>query len=540
MQVGDFSSCVRFNMPTISRTNQLLLEPSRKQLYDERQLSSILNYAVKLQGKTFEDILVENGLSEADINYLRAQSMSNKGLLGNLIEQAYFGFPSNSRQEADFAEIGVELKSTPYEVTNNEIRPGETLSLTQINYRIPQEPDFYKSHVWEKLQKILIVYYQREKKKAEQIRSKLFYSIGYVFMLKPDERDKAIIEADYKLLVGYMFRGEAHFLSRTHGEYLGVAPKSSRREFIEQYYEYQGKHELALKRGFVLKTAYLTHILKRASGIADDPGETIITNISALKEMSFANLLEKKVSPYIGMDKQLIWEMTKRPNEKSLSSAKNNEAILTCRMLGVKHNRVAEFVKAGIIPKVVSFTKEKSKNQQFRLDDINFMELFNEEPDFPNDEYDDNERHGWEASKLFSALADRQYLLMVFWETDKGTIFKGCQLWGISDSDLETVHQAWSKTKRILNEGVDLVPHQNKTGKTYVTNNLPGISDNGVFHIRPHATKSYHVINGVPYGSGNIKDSDLLPNGDRITKQAYWLNRQFIESQLRPDLVMQY
>lgn len=521
----------------VSRTNQLLLDPRRKELYDERSLASILDYAVRLEGTTFEEILVENGLNDEEIGYLREKSMSNKGLLGTLIEQAYFGFPSNSRQEADFAEVGVELKSTPYEGTGDDIRPGETLSLTQINYRQPQEPDFYRSHAWDKLQKILVVYYRRQKQEAERVRSKLFYSIGYVFMLRPDERDRAIIEADYRMLVGYMMRGEAQHLSRTHGEYLGVAPKSGRREFVEQYY---GDHIPALKRGYVLKIPYLTHVLKRAAGIIEDPGETIITDLTVLEEMSFAEALEERVRPYIGMEVSYIWELTKRPDEGRLSVGKNREAVLTCRMLGVQNNRVAEFIRAGIIPKIITFRRHKYDNQQFRLDDINFISLFNEEPDFPGEEFDDNERHGWEASKLFSILADRQYLLMVFWETAEGTIFKGCQLWGISDEHLEIVHEAWARTKQILNDGVELVPTSDRNGKISIRNNLPGMADNGVFHIRPHATLSYHVIDGVGYGNGSIRDTDLLPDGNRITRQAYWLNRGFIESELRPELVMEY
>ena len=520
----------------VSRTNSLLLCPERRERYNERSIDSILYYATALQNKTFEEILIENNLSEEDIIFLREKSMTNKGLLGNLIEQAYFGYPSNSRQEADFPEVGLELKSTPYDGEGDAIRPGETLSLTQINYREPQEENYYLSHVWEKMQKILIVYYHRERERARRMQSKLFYSISYVFMLRPDARDLAIIEADYRMLVGYMTRGEAHLLSRTHGEYLGVAPKSSRREYVEQYY---GEHIPALKRGYVLKIPYLTYILRRAAGLEEDPGETIISDISVLQEKSLADILEERVRRFIDMKKEDIWELVKRPDEGDLPPSKNEDAVLSCRMLGVKSNRVEEFTRAGILPKVIKYRKVKGKNQQFRLEDFRFMQLFNEEPDFP-DMIDDGERHGWEASKLFSYLADRQYLFMVFWETDKGTIFKGCQLWGISDRDLEIVHDAWVRTKIILGEGVKLIPKIDRNGNVSVQNNLPGIADNGVFHIRPHTSKAFYVIDGREYGNGSITDTDLLPNGDRITKQAYWLNRSFIDSQLRPELVMSY
>ncbi len=523
-------------MASMSRTNQLLLCPQNREKYDPRNTSSILAYAAKMQGLTFEDILSQNGLTREEIEYLREKSMSNKGLLGILIEQAWFGYPANSKQGADFAETGIELKSTPYEGEDDKIRPGETLSLTQINYRLPQEEDFYKSHAWEKMQQLLIVYYKRMRELAEKRRSKLFYPIRFVFMLKPDQRDLAIIEADYRLLTGYMIRGEADKLSRTHGQYLGVAPKSGKKEFVPQYY---GDHTLALKRGYVLKIPYLTFVLHRVAGIIEDTGGTIITDIRELQDKTLAEILEERVQRFIGMDIGSIWEQVKRPDEEGLPSAKNEDAVLSCRMLGVPNNRVEEFVKAGILPKVIKFRRKKSENQQFRLEDFRFSELAAEEIDTDIEEMDDA-RHGWEASRLFSYLGDRQYLFMVFWDTEKGRIFKGCQLWGISDDDLEIVHAAWAKTKQILNEGVRLTLHYDKNGKVSVGNNLPGIADNGVFHIRPHASQSYHVIDGIAYGNGSLSDSDRLPDGNRMTKQAYWLNRSYIESQLRPELVMRY
>lgn len=81
---------------------------------------------------------------------------------------------------------------------------------------------------------------------------------------------------------------------------------------------------------------------------------------------------------------------------------------------------------------------------------------------------------------------------------------------------------------------------EGKTFEDILRDNGLSEADNGVFHIRNHASKSFYVINGVSYGNGTLSDTDELPNGDRITKQAYWLNRSYIESQLRSDLVMQY
>lgn len=118
--------------------------------YDPAVPESIESYAIQLQDKTFMDVIVEKGgvasnAIEAYANKFR------KGGLGNLLEEVYFGYKANSNQEADFPEAGVELKATPYEVTQKgELRAGERLVLTMINYDGPIEIDFYKSHAWER------------------------------------------------------------------------------------------------------------------------------------------------------------------------------------------------------------------------------------------------------------------------------------------------------------------------------------------------------------------------------------------------------
>ena len=92
-------------------------------------------------------------------------------------------------------------------------------------------------------------------------------------------------------------------------------------------------------------------------------------------------------------------------------------------MLGVKNNRVEEFDKAGILVKILKYRKQKGKNQQFRLDDIDFTEFDNEKMD---DEIldEDGNPAGWENSALYKMLNDRKYLFVVFWEDERGSVFK--------------------------------------------------------------------------------------------------------------------
>ena len=126
--------------------------------YDPASPQNIEAFALKLEDKTFRDVLLEKG----NINESSVESYANrfrKGGLGNLLEEVYFGYKANSKQEADFPEAGVELKVTPYEITKKgELRAGERLVITMINYDGPIEMDFVKSHAWEKMKLVLLIY----------------------------------------------------------------------------------------------------------------------------------------------------------------------------------------------------------------------------------------------------------------------------------------------------------------------------------------------------------------------------------------------
>ena len=61
-------------------------------------------------------------------------SPKNKGWIGNSVESDYFGLPNNSRKEADFANIGVELKVTPIKMTKKGWSSKERLTLNVFDF----------------------------------------------------------------------------------------------------------------------------------------------------------------------------------------------------------------------------------------------------------------------------------------------------------------------------------------------------------------------------------------------------------------------
>ena len=135
----------------------------------------------------------------------------------------------------------------------------------------------------------------------------------------------------------------------------------------------------------------------------------------------------------------------------------------------------------------------------------------------------------WEDSDLYDLLTSTQYLLVVFKETTRGIVFVGCQLWHMDMKTLETVRKGWEAVKAVVNRGVVFRAERTGAGGEIVHNNLPGASQNDVFHIRPHASKTYYIFkDGSRHGKGSLSDCDQLPDGQWMTKHAYWLNKDYI------------
>lgn len=494
--------------------------------YDEKDPKSIEKYAKKLIGHTFKEVLLWNAdkTSEKKMSY---GDSARKGGLGNLLEEKYFGYDANSTSEADFQKAGVELKVSPYEIKRNgELKAGERLVLGMISYEKPIEETLLESHIWDKCNLLLLIYYLREK----EVKDNLQYRIDFVKLFTPPEEDLEIMKNDFKIISDKIRSGKAHELSESDTMYLGACTKgaTAAKSLATQFYN---KDVKAKKRAFCFKNSYMTYVLNNYL-VPDKTtyGETIVSS-DELKHKSFAEILQDKLSKYVGMyEDDIAHEINVTMNKRN----KSYEATLIYNMLGVKNNRIEEFEKAGILVKVLKYRKQKSDNQQFRLEDINFIELNNEKMD---DEIIDEEGNpiGWEYSALYNMLSNRKYLFAIFWEDERGSVFKGCQLWGMPDNDIEIVRGVWTRTKNIIKSGVEF------TFNKRVENNLPGIADNGIFHIRPHAQRAYYeFLDGTKVGNGSVSDSDLLPDGTRMTKQAYWLNRDYIDKQIVSNLRKEY
>lgn len=496
-------------------------ELDNQDLYDKSNPKSIEEFAKKLIGHNFEEVISWNikrygAVKDAPDSDNKTDSYSNKkrkGGLGNLLEEVYFGYKLNSDSNADFYEAGVELKVTPYEKNKKgDLRAGERLVLTMISNDAPVEEDFFKSHLWEKCRLILLIYYLRDK----TLPSNLMYSIDYVTLFQPPDNDLEIIKQDYNKIISKIKAGKAHEISEGDTIYLGACTKgaTAAKSTVPQFYP---PHTPARRRAFCYKNSYMTYVLNTYITQGIETYEPIIKNIDELKQHSFEEIITNKINQYIGTSDRMLCSLFNREYN-------NNKAQwidLAYRMLGIKSNRAEEFIKANIVVKAIRLDEKGRLKENSPLPPFKFMDLVNE---------------AWEDSTLYNYLCDVKFLYVVFQKFGDEYVLRGCQLWNMPVHDLDEVQGEWERVKNIVVSGVKFSMIEQKD-KIIVHNNLPKKSENRITHLRPHTQQTYYQFSdGTIFGKGNITDSDLLPDGQRMTKQSFWLNNSYILSQLDKSL----
>lgn len=480
--------------------------------FDDNNPASIEKYAKQLVGKTFMDVIeMQTRDDESRNRILQAYgNKARKGGLGNLLEEVYFGYKANSISEADFSEAGVELKATPYEKKKNgELKAGERLVLGMISYDKPIELDLYSSHMWGKSRLILLIYYYRNR----QLLNNLMYSIDYVKLFTPSEADLLIIEQDYKIIAEKIRAGKAHELSEGDTMYLGACTKGATAEksLTSQYYN---PDIPAKKRAFCYKISYMTYVLNEYMSKEKYQYESIIKDILTIKDRTLKEYCIEKVDYYVKQeDKDLCsaFEVEYQPQNKRLWFD------LAMRLLGVKSNKAQEFVKANIVVKSIRVLSNGKIREQSPLPTVTFKELVKEE---------------WEESSVYEYLSQTSFFFVIWRESDMGYRLEGAKFWHIPETILDTVvKEEWEKIVAVIKNGV--VFHHKKTASgEVIENNIPGIKDTKVIHMRPHTSKAAYKLKDGTLKGDYEKDGDELPNGEYMTRQSFWLNTDFIAEQL--------
>jgi len=457
-----------------------------KKDYDDTSVDSILDYAIQFVDKSILNILDHDELSQITTEICE-YGKRRKGHFGDLVEEYLFGIQNNSEAAPDFPKAGIELKTTPLkEHKKNGYAAKERLVFSMINYMDIIKEEWDTSSFLKKNKLLLLMFYLHE-----QDVDLTHYKFKFVHLLDLlsdiSAADIKQIKQDWQTIVDKVKDGEAHLLSEGDTAYLGAATKASKATDRRP----QPNSSIEAKpRAFSLKPTYLNFIIQKNLNKSNE--EVVSITEDTLLPLTIDETIDSKFSRYMGrtnleIEIEIGISYDKRP--------KSHRRLLVNRLLGTSSNKIEEFEKANITLRVIALEKSGRLVESIS---------------FPIFRYETIIEQTWEESEFYEQLSTRRFLFVVFRKTENSdeVIFERYKFWNFPMKDIEEARWVWEETvRRIKDEKADA---------------LPGIKDNSVAHVRPHARNANDTL---PTGYGTFE-----------VKKSFWLDAKYIEKELLKDL----
>lgn len=508
-----------------------------------RRFDEILN-------KTFEE--VDNiGMFE----HVRSEGFQlQKGIAGSVVEQCVLGYSPDSRQEADLVVIengerkDTELKVTGMRISNDGRRhfvAKEPMSITAVGVFDLVNQTFYKSHFWNKLEHMLIVYYHYlsdtsvdpYKYKDFPIKGYEFHEFNcedeetlrndwlYVYNLVKDivEKHPGPQNREWKAAVKQEYLHRRGCL-RKNLSYIDLAPKFPPR--------------------FRLKKPIVNMIIAKHFGYELEQLPGRYSTVSAIDkkcqelQREFGGKTIGEIADYFGVQKT-----TKDGNEN-----KGIAEQITVKMFGgnsKKLNKIELFERFGLIAKTIAVTPSGGRTEDMKLFHIDFEEMMQE----TFTEEDGSSRpFTFEDSELYSYFADHELLCIIYEEPHKEYIvdgvtgkrvevkhsltmnkFLGFQRLVFSDDFIDSVvRSVWDDTRdKIKNKKLEDVINQKKDGS-------PILIGNGEVSTAPNFIKSSQndvFIRGGGENSSLVHKTECV-NDIHMLPQFIWIKGRAICKEL--------
>ena len=178
-------------------------------------------------------------------------------------------------------------------------------------------------------------------------------------------------------------------------------------------------------------------------------------------------------------------------------------------------DKTQEFQKANMNLRVIRIDKNGLPKEDSPFKTYNFQELV----------HNDN----WEESQPYQEICSKRFLFVIFKENSQGEfVLDGIKFWGFPDRLVDEVKRVWQETRKILAEGIELTKKGNR-----ISTNFPQSRINNIVFTKIHASNSlYELEPGIFVGKGKESDTDILPDGRRITKHSFWFPKRFLKDVL--------
>lgn len=457
--------------------------------FDIRSANSIIEYAKLLKDKT---------LRETCSTEIEKHNYKGKGNFGQLLEKFYFGYEPNSKAEADFVEVGMELKSSPLKILKSgDYRSKERLVLNRINYLEVHKENFESSSFWKKNAHLLLIFYLHDKEK-----DLLDYLIKLVDDWEYPIHDLQIIKKDWETINQKIKDGKAHELSEGDTFYLGACTKGSTAE--KSLRDQPFNNLKAKQRAYSLKQGYVNHII---ANIAQEEqatyGKIFDKPIIFEDLVTIEEIVISKFKPFYGKSSTEIESYFKLDLNKK---AKSYFATLTKAILGIGlNNKIEEFEKADIQVKTVRLKDNGLPKEDISFPTFKFEEIINLE---------------WDDSDFKNIL--EQKFFFVFYQFEKeNLVLKKVKFWNMPYSDIIVAKQVWDNTVENIKQGKIVKEITNKgVRKTF----FPKKIENRISHVRPHAKDKEDCY--------TLPVKDKLTDLSEYTKHCFWLNASYVRDEI--------
>jgi type II restriction enzyme sau3AI len=460
--------------------------------YNNKDITSIFNYSKQLVNRYLRDFVPD------------ADEHKGKGGLGQLVEELFFKYDINSRQEADFAFVNAELKCTPLKKSakNEDLLIKERLACSMINYTEDWNKSFEQSHFYRKCLIMLIMFYLHQSNV-----SKLDLHFLFAVLWKIPEKDLLIIRKDYETIISKIRNGKAETLSEGDTMYLGACRKGQKGDSLMVQH---GSDIGAPRRAWSLKTTYMRIVLDEVKknnvdgaycnyDIKPTELEELIS-VDELKSHSVDDVLKGRFAPYVGLGySEICKKLDINPITAKSKYFVIANAIASNKKIG-NVNLSEELVKSGLTMKTIRINKNGKIKESMSFENIDYQEV-----------YDCDE---WTDSRLYELFTSR-FMFVIFKETDNllslpnGKTESEYKLdkvafWTMPQADLNVAMQYWENIRQCVKDD-HISPEY-----------FWGIKDNRDFHVRPKATLA--------------KDMVDTPNGTKAKKYCYWFNAKYVKN----------
>lgn len=431
--------------------------------YDKFNIDSIIEHASRLEGRTLREMIPVDELDDP---------RRRRGAFGNAVEEYYFKYDLNSDSGPDFAEVGLELKTTPLKMNSKgDYVAKERLVVTMIDYMSVVDEDFEHSQFLKKMDDVLLISYLYEPEK-----NPLDYVVELVFRWGIPEEDLPQFKSDWEVVVEKVREGHAEDISGSDTLYLEACTKgaSSADRRAQPYSDVPAK-----PRAWALKASYMTTIqrkhLDETQRIPRGRGEG---------ELDVLSLVRRRFEAYFGKTEKELQQ------EFGLSSSKHLCARITRHILGVEEeSRIEEFEKAGIKTKTIRLKKNGLPKEAISFPAFDYFHLL---------------ERSFEESDFRSYLTQK-YLFVIYREDDAGDYrLSDVCFWQMPDNDLEEARRCYEQMRDNVRRGRADISVKS--------------TENRCCHVRPHGR--------------DRRDTTPQPYGPDVVKKSFWLNQSYLRDEI--------